>query len=185
MFSRSNIVHREVIELQASPEQVREFIMTPERIMDYYPAVIEGGVIEPGSSLYCRGKSGVSLLEVMQSQSTDQLMVVKVTSATGLKPPYTAERIRSATFFTMIEDWKLESSGGGTLLTKTWRDIHKRRLRFLPMGLIVRESARAETEILRAAWDAVVQVNHDDGPGAVNNDRFDCPSAVAKHSHES
>lgn len=157
IFSRSSIVHQEVIELQANPQQVRDFIMTPERILDYYPSAIEGAVVEVGASLYCRGKAGVSLLEVIPSESTDQLVVVKVTTANGLKPPYTAERIRGETFFTMMEDWKLEAFNGGTRLTKIWRDIHKVKLKFLPMGYIVRKSAKAETEVLKAAWDLAVK----------------------------
>ena len=31
----SKIVHRDVIQISATPEQVREFILTPERIADY------------------------------------------------------------------------------------------------------------------------------------------------------
>ena len=58
-----------------------------------------------------------------------------------------------ATFFTMIEDWKLEEISQGTRLTKSWRDIHKQKMKFLPMGLIVRKSARAESRKLKAAWD--------------------------------
>jgi hypothetical protein len=61
----SRIVHREVIELQATCTQIREFIMTPERILDYYPSPIEGGTIESGSMIFCRGKAGTSLLEVV------------------------------------------------------------------------------------------------------------------------
>jgi hypothetical protein len=146
-------VHREVIPLLADPETVRDFIMTPDRILDYYPAPMGGGVIEPDSSIYCRGKSGVSLLEVDPSESDQRHLVIKVTTATPVEPPFTAERIKAAAFFTMLEDWELEPTEPGTRLTKTWRDIRKSRLRFLPMSFIVRKSARAETPKLRAAWD--------------------------------
>jgi hypothetical protein len=156
-FTRSNIVHQEVITLKASPKQVREFILTPARILDYYPSAIDGGIIESGASFYCRGKAGVSLLEVIPSESTEQLLVLKVTTATHIKPPFTADRIKAATFFTMIEDWKLEPAGAGTRLTKTWRDITKKKLRFLPMGLIVRKSAKVESSVLKAAWDRAAQ----------------------------
>ena len=37
----SNIIHEDVMIIDASPEQVRQFIMTPERIADYYPDVID------------------------------------------------------------------------------------------------------------------------------------------------
>lgn len=153
IFSRSNVVHQEVIELEAPLELVRDFILTPERILDYYPGPIDGGVIEPGASIYCRGKSGVSLLELNRSESTDQFLVLDVTTATNTRAPFTAERIRAAVFFTMVEDWKLEKTDQGTRLTKTWRDIKKYKLKLLPLGLIVRRSARAETEKLRLAWN--------------------------------
>ena len=61
--------------------------MTPERILDYYPDPIEGGVITAGASIYCRGKAGVSLLEIMPEESGDKLVVVKVTTAL---PPRTS-----------------------------------------------------------------------------------------------
>lgn len=152
-FSSNPIAHQEVIQLQASIEQVRAFIMTPERILDYYPGPIGGEVIEQGLSFYCQGKSGVSLLELDQNQSTENTIVLNVTTATNLKPPFTPERIKANTFFTMVEDWALTPTAQGTQLTKTWRDIKKTKLKFLPMGLIVRKSAKAESEKLRKAWD--------------------------------
>lgn len=152
-FSKSSIVHTEIIELQATPAQVRKFIMTPERILDYYPSPIEGGVIESGTKIYCRGKAGVSLLETVSEESNEKLLVVKVTTATGIQPPFTESRIRSAQFFTMVEDWQLEETAQGTRLTKTWRNIEKHKMKYLPMKMIVRRSAKAESKELQAAWD--------------------------------
>lgn len=146
-------MHRETIHLQADPETIRGFITTPDRILDYYPSPIDGGVIEPGSSIYCRGKSGVSLLEVDRSKSGDRHLVLDVTTSTPIDPPFTAERIKAASFFTMVEDWELEPAEPGTRLTKTWRDINQSRLKFLPMRFMVRRGARAETPKLRSAWD--------------------------------
>ena len=153
LFSTSSIVHREIIQLQATPKQVREFIMTPDRILDYYPSPIEGGVLEPGRKIYCRGKSGVSVLELLAAQSTEELLVVKVTTATGIKPPFTEERIVSSRFFVMVEDWQLEETAQGTKLTKTWRDVEKFKMKFLPLRLIVRRSAKAESHQLQLRWD--------------------------------
>lgn len=154
MFSSTNkVAHTEVIDLAVSPEQVRDFIMTPERILDYYPDPIEGGVITAGASIYCRGKAGVSLLEVLPEESSDELVVVKVTTALKLKAPFTEERIRAAVFFTMIEDWALTETDQGTRLTKTWRDIKKAKLKFMPMGTIVRKSAIKESHKLRQSWN--------------------------------
>lgn len=154
MFSsRSGIVHREVIELQATPEQVREFIMMPQRILDYYPSSIEGGVIQQGRKIYCRGKAGISLLEVVPEQSNEQLLVIKVTTASNIKPPFSEERIQAARFFTMYEDWQIERTAQGTRLTKTWRDIEKHKMKYLPMSRIVRRSAKEESPELKASWD--------------------------------
>ena len=58
--------------------------MTPQRILDYYPSPIEGSVIEPGSKIYCRGKAGVSPLEIVPGECSEELLVVKVTTATGI-----------------------------------------------------------------------------------------------------
>jgi hypothetical protein len=152
-FSNSSIVHTEVIELKVTPAQVRKFIMTPQRILDYYPSPIEGGVIEPGSKIYCRGKAGVSLLETVPEDSSNERLVVKVTTATGIKAPFTESRIRSAQFFTMVEDWQLEETAQGTRLTKTWRNMVKHQMKYLPMKMIVRRSAKAESGELQVAWD--------------------------------
>lgn len=149
----SKIVHRETIPLRATPEQVRQFIMTPERILDYYPNGVEGAVLEQGERLYCRSKSGVSLLERLAGESSDEKVVIEVTTALNLKPPYTVERIKAARFFTMIEDWELEATDEGSLLTKTWRDVHKYRLRLMPVVFLVRRGAKAETVHLQSAWN--------------------------------
>jgi hypothetical protein len=152
-FSNSSVVHTEIIELQATPAQVREFIMTPQRILDYYPSPIEGGVIQAGCKIYCRGKAGVSLLETVPGECQKGLLVIKVTTATGLEPPFTENRIKSARFFSMVEDWRLEKIDRGTRLTKTWRNIEKYKMKYLPLKMIVRRSAKAESKELRAAWN--------------------------------
>ena len=73
-----SIVYQDLIELEAPPETVREFIVTPERILDYYPGGIEGGVIEPGAAIYCRSEASVSLLQVDQAASTPDTLVLDV-----------------------------------------------------------------------------------------------------------
>lgn len=40
-----SIVHTEVMQLRATPDQVREFILTPDRILDYFPQPVEGWVL--------------------------------------------------------------------------------------------------------------------------------------------
>ena len=43
-MSEADIAHREVMHLAVPAARVHEFVMTPERILDYYPEPIEGGV---------------------------------------------------------------------------------------------------------------------------------------------
>jgi hypothetical protein len=153
MATTDGLVHREVMELEASPAQVRRFIMDPMRILDYYPDPIEGGVFEPGHSIWCRGGGTVSMLEVIDEESSDDCLVVLVTTALGLEPPYTPEGIRAATAFTMIEDWALAAAPHGTTLTKSWRDIDPPGDASFPIGDLVRESANAEATPLIERWN--------------------------------
>ena len=151
---QSNVVHREVMPLQASAEQIRQFIMTPQRILDYYPSPLDGGILEAGRMIYCRGKSSVSLLELLEADSSPTKLVVKVTVANKLEPPYSKARIEHSPFFVMTEDWQIEEVEGGAVLTKTWRDLQQYKMRLLPMKFIVRASAKAESKKLTAAWNA-------------------------------
>jgi hypothetical protein len=157
MGTNDGYVHREVMELGATPAQMREFIMTPERILDYYPAPIEGGVFEAGRSIWCRGEIGVSMLERIERESSDNCMVVLVTTAVGLEPPYTPEAIRAATTFTMVEDWALAATSEGTTLTKTWRDIRAPADPPFPLEEAVRETAKGESGSLVARWNAAAR----------------------------
>jgi hypothetical protein len=155
MRASDEYVHREVMDLAAPPARVREFVMTPERILDYYPAPIEGGVFEPGRAIWCRGDIGVSMLERLP-ESTEDRVTVLVSTAVGLEPPYTAEGIRAATTFTMIEDWAVAPRGDGTTLTKTWRDVEAGGEPSPAMEDIIRDAAQHESGALVARWDAAV-----------------------------
>jgi len=146
-------VHHEVMELHATPDQVRKFVMTPERILDYYPAPIECGVFEAGRSFWCRGEIGVSMLERVVDESTDDCVVVLVTTAVGLEPPYTPDAIEAATTFTMIEDWALAAGPNGTTLTKTWRDVRAAGDPPFPLEDAVRETAKGESGVLIERWN--------------------------------
>ncbi|MFK7896356.1 MAG: hypothetical protein AB8G23_10990 [Myxococcota bacterium] len=148
-----SIVHTEVIELVASPAKVKEFIMTPERILDYYPSPVEGGVLEPGIAYFCRGEMGVSLLERVASASNEDVLVLKVTTAIGLEAPYTRERIEANATFTMFEDWALAESGSGTKLTKSWRDIEAPGPEPFPLEETIKQSAIHESPQLADAWN--------------------------------
>ena len=149
-----SLVHTEVMQLRATPERVREFILTPERILDYYPQPVEGGVLEAGRAIWCRGEMGVSMLELLPEQTTDAVVVVKVSTAFGLEAPFTRERIEESTVFTMIEDWALEAIDEGTRLTKSWRDVESKGPEPFPIADAVKEGAIHETAQLVAAWNA-------------------------------
>ena len=149
----SKIVHREVLELRATPEQVRRFIMTPERILDYYPMPVGGSVLEAGHAITCRGQGGVSLLERIEPECDDSKVVIKVTTAIGLEPPDTRERIEAGATFSMIEDWELVPSADGTTLTKTWRDIVELGAAPFPLEDGVRQGASGESGALIDGWN--------------------------------
>ena len=152
--SATGVVHTEVMELRATPEQVRAFILTPERILDYYPQPIEGGVLEPGQAIWCRGEIGVSILERVAAESSDSLVVVKVTTAFGLEAPYTRERIEANVGFTMVEDWAIEAIPGGTRLTKSWRDLETPAGDGHVFAKPVREGGIHESPQLVEGWNA-------------------------------
>ena len=152
--SEKSVVHSEVIDLSATPDQVRAFIFTPERILDYYPMPVEGEILEPGRAIWCRGEMGTSLLELVDAESSDSVVVVKVTTAFGLAPPVSRERIEANVGFTMVEDWALEATADGTRLTKTWRDVTSPGAEPFPLAEAVREGAVSETAKLVAGWNA-------------------------------
>lgn len=152
-----NIVHTEVMSLRASPETVREFILTPDRILDYFPSPVEGGVLEPGKAIYCRGEMGTSMLEVLEDESSDACLVIKVTTALGLEAPFTRARIEEHCTFTMIEDWALEKSATGTTLTKTWRDVAANGPEPFPLADAVRQGAIHESASLVEGWNRAAE----------------------------
>lgn len=151
--SESGLVHRETMELAGTPDQIRRFIMTPDRILDYFPGAIEGQVLEAGKAILCHGGAATSILEVDEAASTPDCLVVLVTSAMGLEAPFSREQVEAAAAFTMIEDWKLTPNGTGTTLEKSWRDV--RLMRELPIDMVeaVREGAKHETAALIDGWD--------------------------------
>jgi len=153
MGASDGYVHREVMELTASPARVREFVMTPQRILDYYPAPLEGGVFEVGRAIWCRGEIGVSMLERLD-ESTDECLVVLVTTAVGLEPPYSPGGIRAGATFTMIEDWAVAADGDGTILTKTWRGVLANGEPSPSLAEIVRDAAKGESGALVSRWNA-------------------------------
>ena len=151
------LVHREVMELHATPAQVLEFVMTPERILDYYPDPITGGVFEDGRAIWCRGAIGVSMLERLDDESSADHLVVLVTTAVGLEPPSSPESVRAGATFTMIEDWAVAETADGTTLTKSWRDVTP--IVDLPFSMAdaVRDTAKGESGPLVEQWNAAAR----------------------------
>ncbi len=146
------VVHEETLDLRVPAATVRRFIMTPERIADYYPGVRDCGVLEAGRIFYCRGGAGTSLFEVLQDEPG--FVKLRVWTAMRAKPPFSAEALERDAFFVMDEDWKIEATGEAeTRLTKTWRNLHKRKLRWLPMAMIVRRSIPEEARKMVALWE--------------------------------
>jgi len=156
--SSDGIVHSEVMELRATPAQVRKFILTPERILDYYPQAVGGGVLEPGKAIYCQGESGVSMLELIEAECTADCVVILVTTAFALEPPFTRERIESHMSFTMVEDWALAKSQTGTTLTKTWRNVIAKGDPPFDLEDAVRQGAIHESASLIKGWNQAAQL---------------------------
>ena len=148
-----SLIHRETIDLVATTEQIRRFIMTPARILDYYPMGLDGGILEPEQAIWCQSQMGASLLEVLPKQSNDNVVVIKVTTAIGLAAPFTRERIESAAAFTMVEDWVLEPNESSTTLTKAWRDIKMIGEFNFPIADGLIKNAKQESAALVEGWN--------------------------------
>jgi hypothetical protein len=108
------------------------------------------GDIEPGRSFYCKGRLGVSLFEIVRSDPDH--IVLEVHNATACDPPYTAERLKEAAFFSMLEDWHLEDDAGNTKLTRLWRDFEQHKLKMIPVKLLVQLTAKLESLAIKKHW---------------------------------
>jgi len=127
--------------------------MSPDRIMDYNPDSIDGGVFEPGHSIWFRTSTGVTMLERIEDLCSDECVVVLATVASGLDAPYTSEAVRSAATITLVEDWDLVATARGTTLTKTWRDVTSSVELPFPLEDAIRETAKGESDTLVERWD--------------------------------
>jgi len=148
----SKIVHVDIMSIDATPEQVLRFIITADRVMDYYPDATSCGTFELGKAIWCSNKTGVSLLEVVGTP-TEKDITLRVVTANGLTPPFRIEEIKANPFLTMYEDFALESTTNGVLLTKTWRDVTKHKMKFLPIGWIIRHTAKGEHQRQIDGWN--------------------------------
>jgi hypothetical protein len=121
--------------------------------MAYNPGAIEGGVFEPGHSVWFRSPSGLTMVERLEEECHDGCVVIRATIAPGVELPPTAEAVRAAAVITLVEDWFLEATDRGTTLTKTWRDATASIELPIVLEDSIRETAKEETPLLVADWD--------------------------------
>lgn len=141
---------KEVIRVRATPDQVRGCVLSASRILQYYPMGTESGDLEPGRSFYCKGRLGISLFEILRSEP--DYVLLEVHNATACDAPYTAERLKRAAFFSMLEDWHLEDDAGATKLTRLWRGIEQRRMKAIPIRPLVQLTAKLESLAIKKHW---------------------------------
>ena len=67
------------------------------------------------------------------------------------------KRLRENAFFTMTEDWQLQASADGTILTKTWREVAPVTPLSFSLQDSVRESAISESQQLVSGWNQAAQ----------------------------
>ena len=147
----AGICCQDVMQIDATPAQVRAFIADPERIADYYPGVTEYGTFEPGGVVWCASPAGVGALEIVEAESTDTFVKMHVVTSVAPPEPYTLEGLKASPFLTMTEEWQLEAHGGGTRLTKTWRDVVCASPD-VPMEDMIREAMPHERAVIEEAW---------------------------------
>ncbi len=150
-----SIVAREEINLNIPAETVRKFIKTPERILDYYPGGKSCGELAQDGYFYCRAASVISLLQVIED--SPQYVRLRVWTATSCPEPYTVDELKARAFFVMDEGWELEEKDGRTRLLRTWFDVNKIRLRFLPMASMIKWTVKKESRLISQRWEARFQ----------------------------
>lgn len=154
MDNTHNLLFQETLVLRARPSQIRRFIFTPDRVLDYTPGGIEGGVFQEGRAIWCRGETDVTLIEFREEESTEDRAVVFLCTAIGLEPPFSAERIRAGAMFTLFEDWEFTSEPDGTTtVRKSWRDLVVLAEVQFPLEDAIRDTLEAESEPLVEKWN--------------------------------
>jgi len=85
-------------------------------------------------------------------RSDPDYILLGVHNATACDAPYTAERLKQAAFFSMLEDWHLEDDDGHTKLTRRWREFKQHRMKWLPVRLLVQLTAKLESLAIKKHW---------------------------------
>ena len=152
-----SLIHEEQGLFAATPNQLRQFILSPEAVLDYFPNPIEAWVIEEGKSIFCRGWQACSVIELVETSNDGLHVITKVSNAMLFKKPFTKNRVEKHCFFTMYEDWILKPQAGMTLVTKRWRDVEKQKLKCLPIASVVKMTAKKEQAVIIDAWSKRAQ----------------------------
>ncbi len=151
MNVRQSFVAEESISLNIPSDIVRRYIQTPERILDYYPGGRECGRVDQEGYFYCRGDNGISLLQVTEDKP--DYVALRVWTSTSCQQPYTVAALQARAFFVMDEGWILRANGQRTELIRTWGNLHKIRLRFLPIAWMIRRTVGEESQQIAHRWE--------------------------------
>mmetsp|Transcript_14801 Transcript_14801/g.27844 ORF Transcript_14801/g.27844 Transcript_14801/m.27844 type:complete len:154 (+) Transcript_14801:104-565(+) len=150
------ILYEGTTDIPATVSEVSRWITDPEKILLYAPSPIEGKRLE-GEKLWIRLKTGVSLIEKtnVEEKGDKVVITVKVTASTFTNTPTSEEEITDHSLMSFFEDWHLEPSTileNGTRIVKVWRDIEKHKLRWLPLGWLVIQSAKKDIDKMKEVW---------------------------------
>ena len=153
----STIITNHTYQIAAPLELVSQFILTPERILDYSPKPIEGGVFKEGEMIWIWLNTGVTLIERTTLLSDQNKITTRVTVSDLKNAPRSADEIKSNALMTLYEDWVLTVIENGTEIEKSWRDLIKHKNTWLPMGMMIRTSVKNDGARLVPAWNKAAQ----------------------------
>ena len=146
------LIHKVTMNVNAPLDSVAAWIMTPDKVLQYAPAPIDGGIFREGEQFWIRLKSGVSLVEKLNAESNANRVTVKVTVSPLKTVPNSADEIEGQRMLCFFEDWHLEATESGTRIVKVWRDLEKHKMRWMPFAWLIRRSVKKDVETLQRVW---------------------------------
>lgn len=165
------IIAYDQFNLAQTPEAIANIIIDPAKVKQYYPMAIDTWQVGH-QHVICTGFMGSAVIELISTQpyskrqsefldvlsleiSPDALCVeTKVYGIFWARKNDCTHSLKAKAFFTMHEDWILESvKNEQTRLLKIWRDVNKKKFKFLPLEQIIRNTAKAEHKHLAKAWN--------------------------------
>ena len=96
-------LHQEKMRVAAPPEMVQQWILAPEKVLEYAPGPVDCGLFRPGEQVWIRLKTGVTLLEKVHEESTDNRTTVRVTASTLKRNPTSVTEIESNRLMTFMK----------------------------------------------------------------------------------